>query len=432
MKKPAAHMWDKLQAAWRIKEIRNGFIFVLVMMVIFRLTSHIPLPGVDLVALRRFFEANQVLGLLNLFSGGTISNFSVVALGVAPYITASIIFQLLAMIFPSLEAIQKEGESGQRRINQWTRLLTVPLAILQSFGLLSLLRQSQFQILTNTGTLYLATLIITVTGGTIFLMWIGELISEKKVGNGISLLIFAGILAGLPQQASQLLATYDQSQLFIWLVYGLIAVLTVVGVVFVTEAQRNIPVQYARQVRGQGVLSGGVASNLPLRVNMAGVIPIIFAISILLFPSVVAQFFVSARTAWVAAAARWIITTMQDQLIYGVLYFLLVFAFTYFYTAVIFHPEKIAENLQKQGGFIPGIRPGRPTADYLQAVIRRINLFGASFLGAIAILPLLAQGAGGSRLLAVGGTSLLIVVSVIIESVKQVESQITMREYDAY
>lgn len=425
-------MWEKLQAAWRIKEIRNGFLFVLAMMVLFRVTSHIPLPGVDVVALRNYFQANQVLGLLNLFSGGTISNFSVVALGVAPYITASIIFQLLAMIFPSLEAIQKEGESGQKRINQWTRMLTVPLAILQSFALLSLLRQSQFQILTKTDTLHIVTLIATVTAGTIFLMWLGELITEKKVGNGISLLIFAGILAGLPQQASQLLVSYESSQMFTWVLYGLIALLTVVGVVFVTEAQRNVPVQYARQTRGQGVLSGGVASNLPLRVNMSGVIPIIFAISILLFPSIIAQFFVSARSPWVADAARWVITTLQDQWIYGILYFLLVFAFTYFYTAVVFHPDKIAENLQKQGGFIPGIRPGKPTSEYLSAVINRLNLFGAVFLGIIAILPLVAQGAGGSRLLAIGGTSLLIVVSVVIESVKQVESQITMREYDAY
>lgn len=425
-------MWDKLQAAWRIKEIRNGFIFVIAAMVLFRIVAHIPLPGVDLVALRNFFEANQVLGLLNLFSGGTIKNFSVVALGVAPYITASIIFQLLGMIVPSIEAIQKDGEAGQKRINQWTRMLTVPLAILQSFGLLSILRQSQFQILTNTDPLHLVTLIATVTAGTMFLMWLGELISEKKLGNGISLLIFAGILADLPTQVSQLLASYDSSQMFTWIVYALIAVFTVVAVVFVTEAQRNIPVQYARQTRGQGVLSGGVASNLPLRVNMSGVIPIIFAISILLFPSVIAQFFVSARTIWVADAARWTITTMQNQWVYGILYFALVFAFTFFYTAVVFHPDKIADNLQKQGGFIPGIRPGKPTSDYLSAVINRLNLFGALFLGTIAILPHVAQGAGGSQLLAVGGTSLLIVVSVVIESVKQVESQITMREYDAY
>lgn len=425
-------MWDKLRAAWRVKEIRNGLLFVTAAMVIFRVTAHIPLPGVDLTALDRFFQANQVLGMLSMFSGGTIKQFSIVAMGVAPYITASIIFQLLGMIVPSIEAIQKEGESGQKRINQWTRIATVPLAMLQSFALISLLQRAQFQILTKTDTIHIITLVISVTAGTVFLMWLGELISEKKVGNGISLMIFAGILAGLPQQASQLLITYDSSQLFIWIVYGIIAILTIVGVVFVTEAQRNIPVQYARQVRGQGTLSGGIASNLPLRVNMAGVIPIIFAISILLIPSVVAQYLANARSAWLADGARWLMTTLQNQTVYGVLYFLLVFAFTYFYTSVVFHPDKIAENLQKSGGFIPGIRPGKPTADYLEAVITRINLFGASFLGIIAVLPLIARGAGGSQLMSIGGTSLLIVVSVVIESVKQIESQITMRQYDAY
>ncbi|MBU1032416.1 MAG: preprotein translocase subunit SecY [Patescibacteria group bacterium] len=425
-------MLGKLQAALRIKEIRNALLFVAGVMVLFRVTAHIPLPGVDLEALSNFFQANQILGLLNIFSGGTISNFSVVALGVAPYITSAIIFQLLTMIVPSLEAIQKEGESGQKRINQWTRLLTVPLAFMQGFGLLAIFRQSQFQIMPQMDALYLVTLIATVTAGTIFLMWLGELISEKKIGNGISLMIFAGILAGFPQQAQQLFVTFDQSQIVTWIIYALIALVTIVGVVYVTEAQRNIPVQYARQMRGAGVLSGGVASNLPLRVNMAGVIPIIFAISLLIMPSMIAQFFMGAQTAWVASVATWVVTTLQNQVVYAVLYFVLVFGFTFFYTAIVFHPDRIAENLQKQGGFVPGIRPGKPTADYLNAVINRINLFGATFLGSIAVLPLLAQGAGGSRLLAIGGTSLLIVVSVVIESVKQVESQITMRQYDAY
>lgn len=423
-------MWEKLQAIWRVKEVRNGLLFVIAMMVVFRFAAHVPLPGIDPDALRRYFQANQVLGLLNMFSGGTIRNFAIVALGVAPYITASIIFQLLAMIIPSLEAIQKDGEAGQKRIAQWTRLLTVPLAILQSFALIQLLRQSQFQILTRTDLLHTVALIATVTAGSIFLMWLGELMSEKKVGNGVSLLIFAGIMADLPTSMSQLAVSYDPSQFTTYLIYGAIAILTIVGVVFITEGQRNIPVQYARQSRGGG--GGGVATSLPLRVNMAGVIPIIFAISILLFPSVVAQFFVNARTPWIASAAQWIVNIIQNQTIYGVMYFLLVVIFTFFYTSVVFHPDRIAENLQKQGGFILGIRPGKPTADYLQSVINRINLAGALFLGTIAILPILAQGAGGSQLLAIGGTSLLIVVSVVIESVKQVQSQLTMREYDAY
>ena len=424
-------MWEKIQSIWRAKEIRNGLLFVFAMMVLFRFIAHIPLPGIDLVALQRYFQANQVLGLFNLFSGGTVRNFAVVALGVAPYITSSIIFQLLAMIVPRLEEIQKEGESGQKRINQWTRLLTVPLAIIQSFGLIQLLRQSQLQILTKSDPLHVVTLIATVTAGTVFLMWMGELISEKKVGNGISLLIMAGILASLPQSVGQLLVTYDSSQLFTYLAYAAIGVITVVGVVFITEGQRNIPVQYARQIRAGGA-TGGVATHLPLRVNMAGVIPIIFAISMLLFPSVVAQFFVNAKTLWIAGAAQWIIRMVQNQTFYGIAYFSLVALFTFFYTAVVFHPEQIAENLQKQGGFIPGIRPGKPTAEYLQTIINRLNLVGALFLGVIAVLPVAMQGAGGSQLLAIGGTSLLIVVSVIIETVKQVESQLTMRQYDAY
>lgn len=424
-------MWDKLLRAWQTKDVRNGLLFVIIMMVIFRVVANIPLPGIDVQALRRFFEANQVLGLLNLFSGGTIRNFSVVALGIAPYITASIIFQLLAMIVPRVEEIQKEGEAGQRRINQWTRLLTVPLAIIQSFGLFSLLRQANLNILENTNALHLIAIVCTVTAGTVFLMWIGELMSEKKVGNGVSMLIFAGIVAGLPRGLSQLLVTYSSSEWLTLALYAAIAIATVVGVVFVTEGQRNIPVQYARQMRS-GAGSGGVASSLPLRVNMVGVIPIIFAISFLLFPSVIAQFFTQARTLWIANAARWVITTLQNQWVYGITYFLLVVAFTYFYTAVVFHPERIAENLQKQGGFIPGIRPGRPTAEYLQHVIHRITLGGALFLGIIAVLPLAAQGFTGTRSLALGGTSLLIVVSVVIESVKQVESQLTMREYEAY
>jgi preprotein translocase subunit SecY len=424
-------MWEKLQSIWRVKEVRNGLLFVMAMMVVFRFAAHIPLPGIDVQALGRFFQANQVLGLLNLFSGGTIRTFAVVALGVAPFITASIIFQLLGMIVPQIEEIQKDGEQGQKRINQWTRLLAVPLAILQSFALIQLLRQSQYQILTRTDALHMVALVITSTAGTIFLMWMGELISEKKVGNGISLMIFAGILADLPRALGQLAVSYDPSQFFTYIVYGAIAVATIVGVVFITEGQRNIPIQYARQVHGQGS-TGGVSTTLPLRVNMAGVIPIIFAISILLFPSVLAQFFVQAKTAWIASAATGIISIVQNQWVYGISYFSLVVLFTFFYTSVVFHPEKIAENLQKQGGFILGIRPGKPTADYLESVIMRINLVGALFLGSIAVLPLMAQGMGGSQLLAIGGTSLLIVVSVIIESVKQVEAQLTMRQYDAY
>jgi len=424
-------MWEKLLNAWKIKEVRNGLLFVMAMMVLFRVTAHIPLPGVDVVALRNFFEANQVLGLLSLFSGGTLENFSVVALGIAPYITASIVIQLMGMIVPQIEELQKEGEQGKQKINQWTRLLTVPFAILQSFSLISLLQSTGTNILTRTDAFHIVTIICTVTAGTVFLMWIGELISERKVGNGISLLIFAGIVAGLPSYIQRAFLTYDSSQMMMWIVYAAVAIATVVGVVFISEGQRNIPVQYARQVHGMGS-TGGVATHLPLRVNMAGVIPIIFAVSFLLFPSVIGQFFSRARTQWVADAATQLTVIMQNQLVYGALYFLLVVGFTYFYTSIIFKPDQIAENLQKQGGFIPGIRPGGSTSQYLQNVLGRITFAGALFLGGIAVMPVAIQAWSGNTNFVIGGTSLLIIVSVVIETVKQIESQATMREYDAY
>jgi preprotein translocase subunit SecY len=399
------------------------------MMVLFRFLANVPLPGVDVVALQRFFESNQVLGLVNLFSGGTLENFSVIALGVAPYITASIIFQLLGMIIPQLDELQKEGERGRQRINQWTRMATVPLAALQSIALISLMQNAQLPILTKSGMLYNLTIVMTVTAGTMFLMWIGELISEKKVGNGISLLIFAGIVAGIPSVLQRALVTYDSSQLVTWIGYGLIAIVTVLGVVYISEAQRNIPIQYARQVRGA---AAGTSTHLPLRVLMAGVIPIIFAISLLLFPTIIGQFFLRARTQWLADAANWIIRTLQNEWVYGILYFALVVGFTYFYTAVIFKPDQVAENLQKQGGFIPGIRPGNPTETYLQHVVTRITLAGSVVLGFIAVMPFVLQSYSGTSTFAIGGTSLLIVVSVVIESMKQIESHVTMREYDVY
>lgn len=422
-------MWQKLLQAWNIKEVRNSLIFVTLMMILFRLLANIPLPGVDLAALQRFLDSNQVLGLLNLFSGGTLENFSVVAMGVAPFITASIIFQLLGMIVPKIEEIQKEGEAGRQKITQWTRIATIPMAIMQAIGLISVMRSSPVPILVRSDLLYYVAIVMTVTAGTIFLMWIGELISEKKVGNGISLLIFAGIVSGLPSFFQRALATYDSSQLMTWLGYAAVAIITVVGVVFISEAQRNVPIQYARQVRGVGA---GVATHMPLRLLMAGVIPIIFAISMLILPTMVAQFLLTAKTVWVADGARWMLTILQNQAIYGILYFLLVVGFTYFYTGVIFKPDQVAENLQKQGGFVPGIRPGLPTADYLQHVITRITFAGSIFLGLIAVLPVAMQAYSGTSTFAIGGTSLLIVVTVVIESLKQIESHVTMREYDAY
>jgi preprotein translocase subunit SecY len=332
------------------------------------------------------------------------------------------------MIVPALEEMQKE-QSGQQRINKWTRWLSVPLAVMQSYGMITILRRSSYSILGDVSAFDLGAMIITITAGTVFLMWIGELITEKKVGNGISLLIFAGIVSSLPQIIQQAIVTFDPSRLFILIGFVVIALITVVGVVIINEGQRKIPVQYARQVRGNRSY-GGTSTHLPLRVNMAGVIPIIFAISVVIFPTMIAQFFIHARTAWVANFAEWTIELFNNQLFYAVLYFILVFAFTYFYTEVIFHPSQIAENLQKQGGFIPGIRPGRHTSEYLANTTHRIIFVGALFLGIIAILPLIMRYFTGMQSLAIGGTSLLIVVAVVIETVKQIEAQMTMREYE--
>ncbi len=374
-------------------------------------------------------QSNQVLGLLNVFSGGTMQYFSIVMMGVGPYITASIIFQLLTMIVPSLEELSKEGEQGQQKINLYTRWLTVPLAFLQGYGMIKLLQQSQANILGTLTPLRTIAILITITAGTVFLMWLGELISERKVGNGMSLLIFAGIAAAIPNSLQTFFLNYDASQFTTYVLFVAAAVLTVIGVVFINEGQRNIPVNYAKQIRGNNMY-GGSSTHLPFRVNMAGVIPIIFAVSIVIFPTMIAQFFVHAATPWVRNAASTTVTLFQNQWFYNILYFVLIFAFTYFYTAVIFHPQKIAENLQKQGGFIPGIRPGKETESYLAKTMNRINFFGALFLGIIAILPLLAKGALGTQSLRIGSTSLLIIVAVAIETAKQIEAQITMHEYD--
>jgi len=421
---------NNLRRIWKTSDLRNSILFVIAMLVAFRVCAHVPIPGVDVKNLKAFFDSNQILGLLNVFSGGSMDKFSIITLGVGPYITSSIIFQLLAMIIPKLEEMQREGGAGQQTINQYTRICTVPLAMLQGYGMLTLLRQSAAGIVGELTTLDYVVALVAMTAGTILLMWIGELISEKKIGNGISILIFASIVSRLPSLVQQALVSYDSTMLFTWVAFVAIGVVTVAGVVMITEAQRNIPVVYAKRMRG-AKLFGGVQTSLPLRVNMAGVIPIIFAISIVLFPPMIAQFFLKAKTAWIAAGAQHVITFFQNNLIYGILYFILVFVFTYFYTAVVFHPDQVAENMQKNGGFIPGVRPGRPTAEYIMKTLNRITPAGAMFLSVIAVLPLAVSKMSGSQSMVVGGTSLLIVVSVAIEIVNQVNSQLTMREYEA-
>jgi len=425
-------MLEKLRQIWKAKDIRNSIFYVLALLIVFRIAAHIPIPGVDASSLKEIFSGNDILGLLNLFSGGGLENFSIVMLGVGPYITSSIIFQLLVMIVPKFEALQKEGEYGQQKINQYTRRLTVPLAAIQGYGFIHLLSQrTGGALLGDMSSFQLLTAIAMITAGTIFLMWLGELISEKKIGNGISLLIFAGIIASLPQTLGNTLLAFDSSQVLNLIIFAVIALVTIIVIVLITEGQRNIPVSYARHIVGQKSM-GGVRTHLPLRVNQAGVIPIIFAIAVILFPPMIAQFFARSDIMWIQAASQWVIDIFQNQIFYGIFYFIVVVAFTFFYTSVIFHPHQIAENLQKQGGFIPGIRPGRHTADYLNTVMIRIVLAGALFLGAVAVLPIIVAPMTGIRTMSLGGTSILIVVAVVIESVKQIDAQLVMRDYEGF
>ncbi|MBI2587774.1 preprotein translocase subunit SecY [Candidatus Azambacteria bacterium] len=421
-------MWKKIKLLFTIPDLRKKIFFILALLVLFRLGAAIPVPGVDPERLRAFFAGNQIFGLLNIFSGGALDNLSILMLGVGPYITASIIMQLLTMIFPKIkELYHEEGEAGRAKFNQYTRYLTVPLAALQAFGFLTLLQNQQ--ILEPLGGFGFLTNIVVVTAGTMFLMWLGELITEKGIGNGVSLIIFAGIIASLPQSARQLIATYDPSQIPTYLGFLAAAILVVGGVVIITEGQRKIPVAYAKRIRGMR-LYGGVSSHLPLRVNQAGVIPIIFALSILLFPQMLSQIFSAVHVPVLTRLAQAAATFFANPWWYGIFYFLLVALFTYFYTAVTFDPKSIAENVQKAGGYVPGIRPGGPTAEFLSKILNRITLFGALFLGSIAVLPSIVQGATGLQALTIGGTALLIVVSVVFETMKQVEAQLVMREYE--
>lgn len=425
--------FSRFLALWKAPDLRRRLFMVLMLLAIFRVTSHVPVPGIETENLRRFFAGNQLFGLLNIFSGGALANLSIAMLGVGPYITASIVMQLLTMIIPRLEELQREeGEAGRRKIQMYTRILSVPLAAIQAFGFITLLQRGTAGLGTvglSFTPIQLLVTILTVTAGSIFLMWLGELISERGLGNGMSLIIFVGIIASAPQSIRQVFAAWDPANIPIYLGAVVVGLIVTAGVVFVTEAQRNIPVSYAKRVRG-GRMLGGVSTHLPLRVNQAGVIPIIFALSLLLFPGVIAQFFASSSNATVASFAQQVVNLFNSGVFYGIFYFLLVVLFTYFYTSVTFDPKRISEHLQKQGGFIPGMRPGPMTASYLKRVVNRITLAGAFFLGIIAILPLVMQGFTHNQALTIGGTGLLIVVSVILETIKQIEAQLTLREYD--
>ncbi len=416
--------------SFQTPEIRRKILFTAVIFVVFRLFAHIPVSGVNVASLKALFAQNQFLGLLDIFSGGTLANFSIMALGLNPYINASIILQLLTMVFPTLEAMSKEGEAGRQKINQYTRLLTVPLAALQAFGMFLLLRSQH--IIGNFNPLQIAGLIITMTAGTMLLVWFGELITERGVGNGISMLIFAGIIGRLPVAFTQTLSTASSENTFNLLIFLGLGLAVIAGIVITNEATRQIPVFYAKQVRGNKTY-GSQSTHLPLRLNQAGVIPIIFAVSLVLMPSLVANFLGTAKNPAIHALSTWLTTTFNPNgWVYNVAYFVLVVGFTYFYTAIIFNPTKIAEEVQKYGGFVPGIRPGKQTASYLNYVLTRITLAGALFLGIIAIFPTLAKSFTNIQTLLLGGTGILIVVSVILESVKAIEAQLVMRNYERF
>ena len=416
--------------AFKIAELRRKIIITAILVIIFRIVAHIPVSGVDLVALQQLFASNQFLGLLDIFSGGTLANFSIISLGLNPYINASIILQLLTMIIPSLEALSKEGEMGRQMINQYTRYSTVPLAIVQAIGMFVLLKNQG--ILVQASPIQIASIIVGMTAGAIFLMWLGELITEYGIGNGISLLIFAGIVSRLPVVLTQTAQVVDQAQILNFLILVVLGVLVTGAVVFINEGRRQIAVQYARRsMEGKG--SSGAQTYLPLRVNQAGVIPIIFAVSLVLMPSFAGSYLAGQSQPQLVFLGKWLASNFNPQsLIYNLTYFALVVGFTFFYTAVIFNPVKVSDEIKKYGGFLPGIRPGAQTAAFLNYIIVRVTLAGAIFLGTIAILPSIAAQVTGIQTLVLGGTGLLIVVSVILDTAKQFESKLIERSYEVF
>jgi preprotein translocase subunit SecY len=420
---------QKFSLVFRDVTLRKRVIFTVGALAVFRLLAHIPIPGVDVNQLKAYFAQNELLGVMNLFSGGGFSNLSIVMLGVGPYITGSIIMQLLTIMFPKLKALQQdEGEAGKAKFSQYSRLLTLPLALIQAFGFLLLL--SRQGIVTALSPFEFAVNVIIVAAGSVLLMWLGELMTEFGVGNGTSMIIFSGIVAAIPKAITNISNTFEPSQVPLYVAFIAIAAAVIYAVVFVTEAERPIPVTYAKQVRGSKVF-GGVSTYLPLRINQAGVIPIIFALSLLLFPQMIFNFMGNSTNATLLNIASVGKGILANEWIYGGAYFLLVFLFTYFYTAVTFDPKQISENLQKSGAFIPGVRPGMPTAEYLSKIVTRITLVGALFLGFIAVLPYIIKafmGSGGQGF-AIGGTSLLIVVSVVLDLIKKLDAQISMRQY---
>ena len=407
--------------------IRNRVLFVLGALVIFRLLAAIPIPGVDQTVLEQFFTNNQFLGLLNIFSGGGLSNLSIVMLGVGPFITASIIMQLMTVMSPHLKSMySEEGEAGRAKFTQYSRMISLPLAILQGFGFLTLLQSKG--VITGLSTFEFIVNVILIVAGSMLLMWVGELVTEYGIGNGVSIIIFAGIVASFPSTIGQLVYTYDPAQLPLYIGFGLVALAIIFGVVFMTEAERPVPVTYAKQSRG-GKTYGNSTSYLPLRLNQAGVIPIIFALSIILFPQMVLNILSAFNLPWVSHANDVVNGFMANQVAYGITYFVLVILFTFFYTAVTFDPDAMSKNLQRNGAFIPGIRPGASTSEYLGNLVTRLTLVGALFLGIVAVLPIGMQVLTGITALAIGGTAILIVVNVVLDLLRRLDAQLSLRDY---
>lgn len=423
-------VFEKLHIFVSDKQLRRKLLFTIFIFTVFRFFAFLPVSIIDLPRLKALFSQNQFLSLLDMFSGGTLVNFSIMALGLNPYINSSIILQLLSIVFPSLEQLSKEGEYGRFKMNQYTRFITVPLTIIQSVGIFMLLQNKH--IIGAVNFIEFLSFITTLMAGTFIMVWFGELISEFGLGNGVSLLIFVGIVSRIPITIGKTFLSVNQEMIFNIVVFCVVSVLVIAAVVFINEAIRKIPVYYAKRIKGNRVYQG--ATNfLPLKLNQAGVIPIIFAVSFVLFPQLIGNFMSSVKQPIIAQIGKFLVTAFNSSgIIYNVLYFFLVIGFTFFYTVVVFNPQKIAEEIQKHGGFIPGIRPGNATRQYLQGVLYKITSMGALFLGVIAILPTLISKLTGIQSLVIGGTGILIVVSVILETYKVMESQAVMKNYDRF
>jgi preprotein translocase subunit SecY len=419
-------VWTKIKAIFTDKTLRNRVLFVFGALVVFRLLSAIPIPGVDAIKLQNFIANNQFVGVLNIFSGGGLSNLSIIMLGVGPYITSSIIMQLLTIMSPRLKAMyQEDGEIGRKKFTQFSRMLTIPLAVVQGLALIVMLKGQG--IMTDLSLFGMISNLCVVVAGSMLIMWIGELVSEFGIGNGVSLIIFAGIVANIPKEIYQFMFSFEISKLPVYILFLAVGLLIVAGVVVVTEAERPVPVTYAKQVRGDHV-AGGTQTYLPIRINQAGVIPIIFALSILMFPQLIGSA-LSSMTGTLKHISDALLWFVANTWLYSLTYFIFVFLFTYFYTAVTFDPEQIATNLQKNGAFVPGIRPGSATRDYLSRILNRTTMMGAVFLGLIAVIPLIIKAVTNISAFAIGGTALLIVVSVVLDLIKKVDAQLSMREY---